>query len=67
MDPDIDREKQMFSGMMSLSEFTRSYRSLTLPARDVGLLVVDRGRDWLARRNVQKVIRNGVSQWTSKS
>lgn len=65
MDPDIDREKQMFSGMTSLSEFTRSYRSLTLPARDVGLLVVDRGRDWLAQQNVQKVIRNGVSQWTS--
>lgn len=65
MDPDIDPKKQLYSGMTSLSEFTRSYRSLTLPARDGGLLVVDRGRDWLAQQNVQKVIRNGVSQWTS--
>ena len=67
MDPDKDPEKQLYSGMTALSEFTRSYRSLTLQARDGGPLVVDHGRDWLAQRNVQKEIDNGVSRWTSKS
>jgi hypothetical protein len=63
MDPQKDPEKQLYSGTSELADFTRSFRSLTLQARDGGPLVVDLGRDWMADHNMVKEINDVYSQW----
>jgi hypothetical protein len=63
MDPDLDPEKQLYSGDTALSRFTLPFRSRVLPAMDGGPLVVDLGRDWLRARNIRKDITDGVSHW----
>lgn len=63
MNPDLDPEKQLYSGDTPLSDFTRAHLNhpLSGPARRA--IVRDLGRPWLARRGIEKRIVNGTSVW----
>jgi len=64
MDPDLDPEKQFFSGSNPELEKHVQDKKVRILAGESGKPIIkDIGREWLEKRNVEKVVRGSKSFW----